>query len=349
MLLRQLFDSESSTYSYLLESDGEAVLIDPVYEKVDRDAALVRELGLKLLYTLETHVHADHVTGGWKLRELLGSKIGISKASGAEGADLYLEDGDELRFGGRALRVRSTPGHTGGCVTYVMRGGEMAFTGDCLLIRGAGRTDFQQGDAARMFESIHEVIFGLPDNCRLYPAHDYNGRTITTVAEERAHNPRAGGEASVDDFVGYMNNLGLAHPKKIDVAVPANLRCGEPDAEIIETPPWGPIQMSFAGIPEIEPEWVATHRDEVTVLDVRREEELTDEELYALEDVVHIPLDELRARVEEVPTDKPVTAICRSGRRSGQATVILRKAGVEKVANVRGGMLRWRELGLASG
>ncbi|MGE0785361.1 MAG: MBL fold metallo-hydrolase [Sandaracinaceae bacterium] len=346
MLFRQLLDAESSTYSYLLASQGEAVLIDPVFEQHERDAALVRELGLSLKATIETHVHADHVTGAARAAERLGSAIVLGRHSGAEGADRLVGEGARVAFGDRALLVRETPGHTDGCITLVLDDRTMAFTGDCLMIRAAGRTDFQQGDAHRMFRSIRDVIFGLPDDCLLYPAHDYRGRTVTTVAEERAYNPRVGGEANERDFVDYMENLGLPHPKKIDIAVPANLRCGR--AETPSAPPadWGPVRISFAGIPEIDPEWVAEHRGDVRILDVRRPEELVDPEIGALEDALTIPLGELADRVAEVPDDRPVVAICRSGRRSAQATEILRRAGRTRIANVSGGMLRWRELGL---
>src|SRR5215468_9939952 len=230
MIFRQLFDPQSSTYTYLLaDADTrEAVIIDPVYEEAPRDAALVRELELKLLYTLETHVHADHVSGASNLKQRLGSRIAVSSESGAEGADRYLRDGETVQFGRRHLTICATPGHTNGCLTYVLDDRTMAFTGDCLLIRGCGRTDFQQGDPAVMYRSVHDQIFSLPDDCLLYPAHDYRGLTATSVAEERRFNPRLGGEIAVGDFVGYMNNLGLPHPKLIEIAVPANLRCGHP-------------------------------------------------------------------------------------------------------------------------
>ena len=230
-VFRQLFDPQSSTYTYLLGDrvGGEAVLIDPVFEQVRRDAALIDELGLRLIATLETHVHADHVTGAWLLRQRKGSKIMLSAASKAEGADRYLVQDDVVAFGSRRLLVRATPGHTDGCLTYVLDDQSMAFTGDCLLIRGSGRTDFQQGDPATMYRSVHDHIFSLPPDCLLYPAHDYRGLTVTSVAEERRFNPRLGGEIAVGDFTGYMRNMRLAHPKLIDVAVPANLRCGRPE------------------------------------------------------------------------------------------------------------------------
>ncbi len=345
MIFRQLFDPQSSTYSYLLADteEGEAVFIDPVFEEAPRDAALIRELGLKLLCTLETHVHADHVTGAWNLKQRLGSRIGVSAESGAEGADRYLKDGETVRFGKRHLQVRATPGHTRGCVTYVLDSQAMAFTGDCLLIRGCGRTDFQQGDARAMYRSVHERIFSLPDSCLLYPGHDYRGLTVSSVGEERRFNPRLGGELSESDFVGYMENLGLPHPKQMDIAVPANLKCGRREgmAEPADHPDWGPINLTFAGIWEVQPHWVQEHLRELRVIDVREPDEY-DGPLGHIPGAELIPLGALSARAGEIPRDRPVIAVCRAGGRSAQATVILRKAGMERVANLAGGMLRWR-------
>ncbi len=228
MIFRQLFDLETSTYSYLVadRDTREAVLIDPVLEKLDRDVALVRELELRLLWSLETHVHADHVTAASRLREALGSKIALSAAAGARNADRTLHHGERLRFGRRELEVRATPGHTNGCVSYVEHDARMAFTGDALLIRGCGRTDFQEGDARTLFRSVRERIFSLPDDTLLYPAHDYTGRAVTTVGEEKSWNRRLGLSVSEPRFVELMGALKLAYPKRIDVAVPANLQCG---------------------------------------------------------------------------------------------------------------------------
>jgi len=347
MIFRQLFDTESSTYTYLLACPESrcAALIDPVFERHQRDRALLKELDLWLKYTLDTHVHADHVTGSWLMKQALGSQIVLSKQSGAEGVDLLVDDGDTVELGGATLEVRATPGHTAGCLTFVTSDHSMAFTGDALLIRGAGRTDFQQGSAATLYRSVKEQILALPDDCFLYPGHDYQGRTVTTVAEEKEHNPRLGGEASEGDFVGYMDNLGLPHPKKLAVAVPANMRCGRPEDDAAPaSPTWGPVERSYAGVPEIAATWVAEHRAEVTLLDVRETAELQGE-LGSLEDGQHIPLGELRDRTAEVAGDKPIVAVCRSGRRSAQACVILEKAGRSDVANLTGGMLRWRALG----
>jgi sulfur dioxygenase len=355
LVFRQLFDPQSSTYTYLLgdRASGAAVLIDPVFEQVRRDSALLGELGLNLVATLETHVHADHVTGASLLKRRTGSKIMLSAASGAAGADRYLGQDDVVAFGGRRLLVRPTPGHTGGCLTYVLDDHGMAFTGDCLLIRGSGRTDFQEGDPAAMYRSIHEQIFSLPDECLLYPAHDYRGLTVTSVTEERRFNPRIGGEVGIGDFTGYMKNLGLAHPKLMDVAVPANLRCGRPEgdevadaplADPLSDPNWAPLRYSFAGVWEIDPHALEEHAPALQILDVREPNEFTGP-LGHIHGAVLIPLGELAERAGELSHDRPIVAVCRAGGRSAQATVILQKAGFQEIANLTGGMLRWRAEG----
>jgi sulfur dioxygenase len=337
LIFRQLFDPQSSTYTYLL-ADGktrDAVLIDPVFEQAARDSALVRELDLKLLYTLETHVHADHVTGAALLKERLGSKI--------EGADVYLKDCDRVAFGRRSLEARATPGHTNGCLTYVLDDETRAFTGDCLLIRGTGRTDFQQGNPRALYRSVHARIFSLPETCLLYPGHDYRGLCQTSVGEERRFNPRLGGQLAEDDFVGYMKHLGLPHPKQIDVAVPANLKCGRPQAGALpaELPTWAPIRLTFAGIWEIEPQWLEEHLREVQVVDVREPHEFTGP-LGHIPGAKLVPLGSLAEQAKTLSAAAPIVTVCRAGGRSAQATLILKKAGFERVANLAGGMLRWR-------
>jgi sulfur dioxygenase len=348
MIFRQLFDQVSSTYTYLLadESTHEAVLVDSVFEQHARDAALIRELDLKLLYALDTHCHADHVTGAWLLRAALGSQVALSKEYGAANVDLQLADGDVIRFGAQGLEVRATPGHTSGCLSLVTADRTRVFTGDALLVRGAGRTDFQQGDARRLFRSIRDRLFVLRDDCSVYPAHDYEGRTSSTIGEERAYNPRIGGGAREEDFVGYMRNLGLPHPKQLAVALPANMRSGRPeDDRAPAEPSWGPVVTTYAGQPEIAPEWVATHRFEVHLVDVRSADEF-DGELGHIEGAQLIPLDDLRTRISEVSADRPVVVVCQTGRRSSMGAAILRKAGIARSANLAGGMVRWRDLGL---
>lgn len=345
LIFRQLFDQESSTYTYLLgDSDsGAAILIDPVFEQVRRDTALLRELGLHLAAVADTHCHADHVTSAWLLQQQTGAQILISAQSGVTGADRYLRHGDRIAFGKRYLEVRETPGHTDGCLTYVLDDESMAFTGDALLIRGCGRTDFQQGDAAHLYRSIHAQIFSLPETTRIYPGHDYNGLTATSVGEEKRFNPRCGGQISERDFVGYMSNLGLAHPKKLEIALPANLRCGRPESDVVpdDTADWAPLAFTFAGLWEIDPQWLEEHLAAVRVLDVREPEEF-DGPLGHLPGARSIPLGALAERVAEIPRDLPVVTVCRAGARSAQAAVLLRRAGFDRVANLGGGMLRWR-------
>jgi glyoxylase-like metal-dependent hydrolase (beta-lactamase superfamily II)/rhodanese-related sulfurtransferase len=343
MIFRQLFDLQSSTYTYLLADAATrgAVLIDPVFEQARRDAALVEELGLKLAWTLETHVHADHITGAWLLREKLGSKIAVSRAGGAEGADRQLEDNEWIELGKRKIQVRATPGHTSGCLTYVLDDCSMAFTGDALLIRGCGRTDFQQGNARTLFRSVRDQIFSLPDDCIVYPGHDYRGLTMTSVGEEKLYNPRLAESIGEGDFVGYMEHLGLAHPKQMDLAVPANMKCGRPEKTSNQDPEWAPLTYTFAGIWEVQPHWLEENLRAVQIVDVREPDEFNGP-LGHVPGAVLIPLGKLSAKTEELEKAKPLVVVCRSGARSAQATLMLGKAGFDKVANLSGGMLRWR-------
>lgn len=343
MLFRQLFDPQSSTYTYLLadEPSRQALLIDPVFDQALRDAALIEELGLRLLWTLETHVHADHVSAGWVLKERLGSRIALSGHSGAAGADQLLRHGDRVAFGSRWVEVRATPGHTNGCVTYVVDDHKAAFTGDALLVRGCGRTDFQQGSAEQLYASVHEQILSLPDSCVLYPGHDYRGLTATSVGEEKRYNPRLGGQILREDFIGYMNNLGLPHPKQMDVAVPANLRCGRPDAPAAAPQDWAPLTYTFAGIWEIQPQALEEHLNAVQIVDVREPQEFAGT-LGHVPGARLVPLGTLRAALQELSREQPIVTVCRSGARSAQAAVLLQKAGFDRVANLAGGMLRWR-------
>lgn len=350
MIFRQLLDPATSTLTYLLgdEKSREAILIDCVFEWHQRDLALSRELGLKLKYALETHVHADHVTGAWLMKRAVGASIGMSRGSGARGMDLELSAGSRVRVEGIELEVRPTPGHTSSCLSYVLSDRSMAFTGDALLIRGAGRTDFQQGNAAELFRSVRGQLFSLPDACLLYPAHDYSGRLVTTVGEERRHNPRLGDGVAEQDFVGYMQNLGLPHPRRMADAVPANLECGRPAPETMHggVPDWGPVVRTYAGVWQIEPEWVFEHLSDLNVVDVRETAEVDASLLGSIPGCAFLPLSQLRERVAEVPRGKPVVFACPGGARSAIAATIFEQAGGEAVANLRGGIRKWLELGM---
>lgn len=348
VILKQLFDQTSGTFSYLLidSESRQALFIDSVYEQHERDLSLIRELDLELVACLETHCHADHVTGAWLLKHILASKIMASQYSGINFLDRKLLEGDKIEFGQHYLTVLETPGHTNGCISFLLDDKSMVFTGDSLLIRGCGRTDFQQGSAHKLFHSIKTKLFTLPDECIVYPAHDYSGRTNSMISEEKKLNPRIGGQANENDFVGYMENMQLPHPKQLDVAVPANLKAGRPDEDKLpRQPDWAPVVTTYCGILKISPQWVAAHMDDIQILDVRTTIEL-EEESARIKGSLLIPINELRDRIDEIPKDKPVMTICRSGKRSVLAFNILREHGRLKVANIDGGLLRWSEEGL---
>lgn len=353
MLFRQLFDPESSTYTYLLadEETREAVLVDPVREQVERDAALVEELGLRLKYVLDTHVHADHVTAAGLLRRRFGVRTVLGAAAGVGCADLALEDGERVQFGKHLLEARATPGHTAGDVTYVLDDVAMAFTGDTLLVRGCGRTDFQQGDAQTLYHSIHERIFSLPDATPIYPGHDYRGRTMTTVGEEKRFNPRLGGGKTLAEFVEIMSRLDLANPSKIDEALPANNQCGLLEDEKVADPPatWAVPQRMADGTPEITASWLREHLDMpgLVLLDVRGPDEYTGE-LGHIEGARLVPLGELRAAATHLDPEAYYVTVCRSGGRSAVAARALEGLGFTKVASMRGGMNEWKSLGYPS-
>ncbi len=341
MLFRQLFDSETSTYSYLLgdEETREAILIDPVKEQVPRDTRLVEELGLRLKYTLETHVHADHVTGAGDLRATLGSRSVVAAEGGAACGDIHVREGDRITFGRHTLEIRETPGHTSGCLSFVLDDPPMVFTGDALLIRGTGRTDFQGGDSRRLYRSIHTRIFTLPDHTLVYPGHDYRGHTVSTVGEEKRFNPRVGGGKTEEEFVEIMANLSLAQPKRIKEAVPANLACGTAD----ESRRFEPLPGAAAA--EISPRWVYENLSDILLVDVREPDEYVGE-LGHVRGSILIPMERL---AEAIPTWDPrqrIVTVCRSGRRSLAAAAELRSRGFERVASMRGGMESWNAMAL---
>lgn len=229
-MFKQMFDEGTFTLTYLIadEASKEAVLIDPVIEHIDHYLDLVKSLGFKLTYSLETHVHADHITGGGMLRKMTQAQTAVGQQCGAETADIQLKDGDKIPLGNEFIQAIHTPGHTAGSISFLWR--DRLMTGDALLINGCGRTDFQSGDAGQLYDCITQKIFTLADDTLVYPGHDYNGRRVSNIAQEKASNARLAGK-SRDEFIEIMNNLNLPKPRLIDIAVPANRMCGVPEPQ----------------------------------------------------------------------------------------------------------------------
>ncbi len=352
MLFRQLFDPETSTYSYLLadEESLEAVLIDAVREQLDRDVGLIEELQLRLVAALDTHVHADHVTGAGGLRQRLGCQVVVGARAGVLTADRNVGQGDSIRFGRHVLEVRETPGHTDGCVSYVCHEAGLAFTGDALLIRGCGRTDFQQGDAPTLYRSVREQLLTLPDATLLYPGHDYRGHTVTTVAEERRFNPRLGDAQSERDFLALMARLELPYPRRIDEAVPANMASGVTEPEPLAAEPgsdadWAPLAHTESGVPVLSPAWLAAQREAPRIVDVREHLEFCGV-LGHIEGAELVPLAGLEEAALGWDREAPLLLVCAYGTRSGKAALLLREQGFRRVASLHGGMVSWTEQGL---
>lgn len=234
MIFRQLFEPISSTYTYLLgcEDTGQAVLIDPVINCIERDLEVVRRLGLELAYTIDTHIHADHITAALELKKASGSKIAAPAFDRLPCTDVGINEAKPLQVGSLTLNGLHTPGHTDGHFAYLV--GDRLFTGDALLIEGCGRTDFQNGNADALYQSVREKLFTLPDETLVYPAHDYKDRFVSSIAQEKKRNPRLGGDKTLEDFKVIMANLNLPYPKFIDYAVPGNRQCGVCPADLPE-------------------------------------------------------------------------------------------------------------------
>lgn len=344
LIFRQLFDPESATYTYLLADPEtrEAVLIDPVRDQVERDTALLKELNLRLKYTLDTHVHADHVTSSGVLRQLLGSKSVLSRHAGSNCADISVAQGDHVAIGRHRLHVLETPGHTDSCVSYYDAEGRRVFTGDALLIRGCGRTDFQQGNPNKLYASITQQLFTLPKETLVYPGHDYKGRTVSSIEEELDHNPRLGHKTEAE-FVAIMRSLKLDPPKHIAEAVPANMACGLPVMAAESAPRergWAPIQRAN-GIPEVNNDWLRLGQPGIRLIDVREPSEYVGE-LGHLPGSESVPLGTLTRHASGWDKDQPFVLICRSGGRSGEGAKLLEGMGFKRVASLRGGMTAWR-------
>lgn len=334
----QLFEAESSTYTYIIgdKKTKEAAIIDPVINTVDRDLKLIDELGLRLMYVLDTHVHADHITAASEIRKRTKAKTAVSQDAGVSCVDIPLEDHQELTLGDKKITVLATPGHTNTCMSFYFEG--MVFTGDALLIRGTGRTDFQQGSAEKLYESIHEKIFALPDETKVYPGHDYRGQTVSTVELEKKFNPRLGHGRTKEDFKKIMSELKLDNPKKIHEAVPANLACGQVANGRMMHP------QVVDGIPEVTCEEVLNQLGKVRLIDVRRPDEFNNElgHIQGAELVTLGP--DLTNLLANGDRNQEIVFVCRSGGRSGTATAESIKLGYKATINMVGGMIRWNEL-----
>jgi len=341
-LFRQLFDPESSTYTYLLADDAthEAVLIDPVMEQAGRDLALLREHGLCLRWTLETHVHADHVTAATAIRNTTGARTAVSRDCNAQGYDRLLADGDVVLFGHQEIMVIATPGHTTGSVSFLWH--DRVFTGDTLLIGGCGRTDFQGGSAQALYHSITQKLFTLDEQVLVYPGHDYRGRRVSSIGEEKQFNTRIAGKSEAE-FVRTMETLNLPMPKKIHEAVPANLAGGGAamPGNLGTIPEAGTTRNISAR--QLAAEWQADGRNRL--IDVRTPAEF---ESVRIAGATNIPLARLdgAALRADVPVDETLYCICQTGTRSQFAAERLRAAGFEKVVHVDGGTNAWQTEGL---
>jgi glyoxylase-like metal-dependent hydrolase (beta-lactamase superfamily II)/rhodanese-related sulfurtransferase len=317
------------------DTTHEAIIIDPVFEQVERDLKLVREHGLKLKYTLETHVHADHITAAQTLKTFTGAVTAVSADCNAQGYDRMLKDGDVILFGHEEITVISTPGHTLGSVSFLWR--DRVFTGDTLLIGGCGRTDFQGGSAEALWSSITEKLLALDEQTLVFPGHDYKGRRLSSIGEEKRFNARLAGK-SREEFIDIMNNLGLPMPKRIHEAVPANLEAGAVQAathteQIIETET--AVQSTSA-----TQLYEALAAGKVNILDIRTPGEF---ETLKVAGSINIPLDRLNPVdvISRFGANAPLYCICQTGTRSQLAASKLRSAGMQRVIHVDGGTNAW--------
>jgi glyoxylase-like metal-dependent hydrolase (beta-lactamase superfamily II)/rhodanese-related sulfurtransferase len=344
MFFKQLFDPASSTLTYLIADDTshEAVLIDPVTEQLERDSRLLREHGLALKYTLETHVHADHVTAAHALKQATGAQTAVCRDCNAQGYDRLLQDGDVILFGHEEILTIATPGHTPGSVSYLWR--DRVFTGDTLLIGGCGRTDFQNGSAEALWSSITEKLFALDEQILVYPAHDYKGRRVSSIGEEKRFNARVSGKTR-EEFVSIMNNLNLPMPARIHEAVPANLEGGAGQPAVAGAPgQWAAPEVAVQSVSANQLAGVLGAPG-VHLLDVRTPGEF---EALRIAGAVNVPLDRLdpAALLASLSPDDPLYVVCQTGTRSQFAAAELRAAGFRRVVHVDGGTNAWAVAGL---
>ena len=338
MIFRQLFDGVSGTYTYLLASrhGGEALIIDPVLEKVDRYIQLVNELDLKLVKAVDTHLHADHITGLGALRDRTQCITVMGENSKVDVVSMRLSEGDKLTIEGVALDVLYTPGHTDDSYSFLMR--DRVFTGDTLLIRGTGRTDFQNGDARQQYDSIFGRLLKLPDATLVFPAHDYKGDTVSTIGEEKAFNPRLQVK-SVDEYIELMNGLHLPNPKMMDVVVPANLHIGLEQAEIARRG-WavsGPQALAMVGRPD------------VALIDLRETAERARHGI--IPGSLHVPYPTLHQSITSGgmlhelarSTNKRILFYCAFGERSAMAVEAAQESGISSACHLQGGIDAWKK------
>ncbi len=338
MIFRQLFDSVSSTYSYILASrkGGEALIIDPVLEKVDRYIQLLNELDLRLVKAIDTHLHADHVTGLGALRDRTLCVTVMGEQTKADVVSMRVGDGETVDIEGLQLSVIYTPGHTDDSYSYCMD--DRVFTGDTLLIRGTGRTDFQNGDARQQYDSIFDRLLKLPDDTLVYPAHDYKGETVSTIAEERAFNPRLQVN-TVDEYVELMSNLHLPNPKMMDTAVPANARVGLAQDEIAKRG-WA-VQASELN--------ALLGRRDVAIVDLREDRERAKH--GEIPGSLHVPYASIADALKpggvlrELGATKPLLFYCAFGERSAMAVQLAQEAGLKSGRHLHGGISAWRKVG----
>jgi len=340
MIFRQLFDSVSGTYSYILasRSGGEALIIDPVLEKVDRYCQLLRELDLRLVKAVDTHLHADHVTGLGALRDRTHCVTIMGEQSKADVVAMRVADGDKVTIEGVSLDVMYTPGHTDDSYSLAM--GDRVFTGDTLLIRGTGRTDFQNGDARAQYESIFNRLLKLPDETLVYPAHDYKGDTVSTIGEERRYNPRLQ-VRSVDDYVTLMANLKLPNPTMMDVAVPANMRVGLHQEELTKQ------GLALSAREAID----CLGRPDVLLVDLREDNERAKH--GTLPGALHAPYPGIEGNLKPggilrevaASTGRRIVFVCAYGERSAMAVTAAQQAGLAGTAHIEGGMDAWKKAG----